>query len=202
MVLFAVPVSLEAIVLLLLLKLLLETYITYWPPVLPPEKLIPTIIYNIIKNRPIPIYGNGNNIREWIYVKDHCEALYKISKKNFYGDSFNIGSNYTFTNLEIVKKIINFFTKKKYISKSYIKVNHVKDRPGHDFKYTLNSDKIKNAINWECKYNFDEGLEETILWYIDKFNNNFFKNKNFTKRQGLNKWLERALYWLEEKDLD
>lgn len=152
-----------------------------------PEKLIPTIIYNIIKNRPIPIYGKGNNIREWIYVKDHCEALYKISKKNFYGDSFNIGSNYIFTNLEIVKKIIYIFTKKKYISKSYIKVNHVKDRPGHDFKYSLNSDKIKNAINWKCKYNFNEGLEETILWYIDKFNNNFFTNKNFTKRQGLNK---------------
>ncbi|NCW28480.1 MAG: dTDP-glucose 4,6-dehydratase, partial [Verrucomicrobia bacterium] len=60
-------------------------------------------------------------------------------------------------------------------------------RPGHDFKYTLNSDKIKNTINWECKYNFDKGLEETILWYIDKFSNNFFRNENFAKRQGLNK---------------
>ena len=83
------------------------------------------------------------------------------------------------------KKIINFFTKKKIVLKNNIKINHVKDRPGHDFKYSLNSKKIKNTINWKCKYNFDEGLEETILWYIDKFNNCFFKNRNFTKRQGL-----------------
>ena len=86
-----------------------------------------------------------------------------------------------------MKKIINFFIEKKNLLKSNIKINYIKDRPGHDFKYSLNSNKIKNTLNWKCRHDFDEGLEKTILWYIDKFNTKYFKNKNFIKRQGLGK---------------
>jgi dTDP-glucose 4,6-dehydratase len=151
-----------------------------------PEKLIPTIIYKIIRNEPIPIYGRGKNIREWMHVKDHCHALIKIARKGKVGESYNIGSGIKMQNLEIMKKIISIFKKNNINEKNKINFIFVKDRPGHDFRYSLNSSKLKKELKWKCKINFNEGLKETIYWYINKFNNNFFKGKNFKNRIGLN----------------
>ena len=150
-----------------------------------PEKLIPTIIYNLIRKEKIPIYGSGKNIREWIYVEDHCKALIKIGQKGLIGENYNIGSGKTFNNIEIAKIIIKIFSeiKNKYQYKG--KIKFVKDRPGHDVKYSLNSDKIKEELNWKCETNFNVGIKKTIEWYLGKFENNFFKNKKFTKRLGI-----------------
>lgn len=151
-----------------------------------PEKLIPTIIYKIIRNETIPIYGNGKNVREWIHVNDHCEALIKIAMNGKIGESYNIGSGIKMQNIELMNKIISIFKKINTSQKNKINFQFVKDRPGHDFRYSLNSSKLKKELKWKCKTNFTEGLKETIYWYIDKFSNNFFKNKNFKNRVGLN----------------
>ena len=150
-----------------------------------PEKLIPTIIYNIINHKPIPIYGTGKNIREWIYVKDHCNALIKISNNGRVGENYNIGSGKVLNNIEITKKIIFLFKRKykNFLFKSYI--NFIKDRPGHDLRYCLDSTKIKTKLKIEIKSNLDKKIEETIDWYKNRFENNFFKNKNFKNRIGL-----------------
>jgi dTDP-glucose 4,6-dehydratase len=150
-----------------------------------PEKLIPTIIYNIINHKPIPIYGTGKNIREWIYVKDHCNALIKISNSGRVGENYNIGSGKVLNNIEITKKIIFLFKRKykNFLFKSYI--NFIKDRPGHDLRYCLDSTKIKTKLKIEIKSNLDKKIEETIDWYKSRFENSFFKNKNFKNRIGL-----------------
>ena len=151
-----------------------------------PEKLIPTIIYKIIRNETIPIYGNGKNVREWIHVNDHCEALIKIAINGKIGESYNIGSGIKIQNIELMNKIISIFKKINTNQKNKINFHFVKDRPGHDFRYSLNSSKLKTELKWKCKINFNEGLKDTINWYIDKFNKNFFKNKDFKNRIGLN----------------
>ena len=150
-----------------------------------PEKLIPTIIYNILNKKPIPIYGKGNNIREWIYVKDHCEALVKIAEKGIIGENYNIGSGIVLNNIQIAKKIISSFKKINYNTDIKSKILFVKDRPGHDQRYCLDSSKIKNKLQWKCNSNFDQKIYETISWYIEKFQNNYFKNKNFKYRLGI-----------------
>jgi dTDP-glucose 4,6-dehydratase len=150
-----------------------------------PEKLIPTIIYKIINKKPIPIYGNGKNIREWIHVEDHCNALIKISKKGVLGENYNIGSSIELNNVDITKKIISSFKEIDINLANKAKFIFVKDRPGHDQRYSLNSSKIKNNLKWSCKYNFDEGIKKTIVWYINKFDKNFFNNEDFKKRIGL-----------------
>jgi len=149
-----------------------------------PEKLIPTIIHNILNKKSIPIYGNGNNIREWIYVKDHCNALIKVAEKGIVGENYNIGSGITLNNIQIAKKIISIFKKINNEKNIKSKILFVKDRPGHDLRYCLNSSKIRNKLKWECKSNFNQRINETIIWYIDKFRSNYFKNKNFKYRLG------------------
>ena len=150
-----------------------------------PEKLIPTIIYNIINKKPIPIYGRGENVREWIYVKDHCNALIKISEKGKIGENYNIGSGIVLNNIQIAKKIISSFKKINQNNNNKSVINLVKDRPGHDLRYCLDSSKIKNKLKWKCKSSFEETINETIIWYINKFKTNYFNNKNFNNRIGL-----------------
>ena len=150
-----------------------------------PEKLIPTIIYNIINKKPIPIYGKGENVREWIYVKDHCNALIKISEKGKIGENYNIGSGIVLNNIQIAKKIILSFKKINQSNNIKSLINLVKDRPGHDLRYCLDSSKIKNKLKWKCKSSFEETINETIIWYINKFKTNYFNNKNFKNRVGL-----------------
>jgi dTDP-glucose 4,6-dehydratase len=150
-----------------------------------PEKLIPTIIYNILNGKPIPIYGNGKNIREWIYVKDHCDALFNVAQKGIIGENYNIGSGTILNNIQIAKRIISIFKKMDHNQNIISKINLVKNRPGHDFRYCLDSSKIKNKLKWKCESNFDQRINETIIWYINKFKNNYFKNKDFKYRKGL-----------------
>ena len=142
-----------------------------------PEKLIPTIIYNLIKNKSIPIYGNGKNIREWIYVKDHCNALIKISKYGKSGENYNIGSGVVFNNIEITKKIMSIFNNLNNNTVPRSIIYFTKDRPGHDLRYCLDSSKIKKLKKWECASDFESKIKETIIWYTNKFETNYFKNK-------------------------
>ena len=137
-----------------------------------PEKLIPKLIYNIINNKPLPIYGRGTNSREWIFVKDHCEALLKIYLKGKIGEFYNIGSNKNLNNLEVTKIILNNYKKKFKLGKN-VKINFVKDRPGHDIRYALNSNKLKKELKWKPKIKFKDGIIQTLEWYI--------KNKNYYK---------------------
>jgi dTDP-glucose 4,6-dehydratase len=150
-----------------------------------PEKLIPTIIYKIINKEPIPIYGKGGNVREWIYVKDHCNALIKIAEKGIIGENYNIGSEVILNNIQIVNKIISIFKKITDTRNIKSKIHFVRDRPGHDLRYCLDSSKIRNKLKWRCKSNFEEKINETIIWYLNKFKTNYFKNKNFKNRIGL-----------------
>ena len=137
-----------------------------------PEKLIPKLIYNILNNKNLPIYGDGKNSREWIYVKDHCEALLKVFQKGKIGEFYIIGSNKNLNNLQICKFLIKIAKKKTKIG-SQVKIKFVKDRPGHDIRYALDSKKILKKLKWKTKVDFKEGLEKTFLWYIK--NNNYFK---------------------------
>ena len=153
-----------------------------------PEKLIPKIIFNILNNKKnLPIYAKGKNSREWIYVLDHCQALYKIYQKGKNGETYNIGSNHNLKNIDLVKKIIFLCKNKKKINiKSQIKF--IKDRPGHDLRYALNSKKIRSKIKWSTKVNISKGLLRTIEWYQN--NKKFYKlikNKNFINRLGQRK---------------
>ncbi len=151
-----------------------------------PEKLIPKLIYNILNDKPLPIYGKGKNSREWIYVKDHCEALYKVFTKGKIGSTYNIGSGKNLSNIQISKSILN--VAKKYIKlQSKTKIIFVKDRPGHDVRYALNSSKIKKEIRWKPKTTFVEGIEKTFIWYLQ--NRKYYKylnKKDILKRLGKN----------------
>ena len=120
-----------------------------------PEKLIPKLIYNILNNKPLPIYGKGKNSREWIFVKDHCEALLKIFKKGRIGEFYNIGSNKNLNNLQVSKELLKV-SKNKFNLGKKVKILFVKDRPGHDIRYALNSEKLKKDLNGILKQNLDK----------------------------------------------
>ena len=147
-----------------------------------PEKLIPKLIYNILNNKPLPIYGKGTNSREWIYVKDHCEALIKIFQKGKVGEFYNIGSNKNLNNLQVTKKLLKVSSQSRPID-SNVKINFVKDRPGHDIRYALNSNKIKKELNWNSKTSFEKGIKLTFNWY----NNNKEYYKSLSKKDILNR---------------
>ncbi len=148
-----------------------------------PEKLIPKMIYNILNNKPLPIYSKGKNLREWIYVDDHCEALIKLFFKGRSGEKYNIGSGINCSNIFLVKKILKSFVNKKIKIGKKVKIIFVKDRPGHDFRYALNSNKIKKKLKWRPKINLNQGISKTVDWYIK--NQEYFKKlneKNFSHR--------------------
>ena len=149
-----------------------------------PEKLIPKLIYNILNNKSLPIYGNGKNSREWIYVTDHCKALFKIFKEGKIGEFYNIGSNKNLNNIEITKNLLDIAKKYLKIGRK-VKINFIKDRPGHDLRYALNSKKIIKNLKWKPLINSKKGLEKTFLWYLH--NIQYFrtiKRKDIIKRLG------------------
>ena len=149
-----------------------------------PEKLIPKLIYNILNNRTLPIYGKGLNSREWIYVKDHCEALIKVYQKGKVGEFYNIGSNKNLNNIEVCKTLIKV-SKNLIKIGNKVKISFVKDRPGHDIRYALNSNKIKKSLKWFPKTKFNEGIKLTFNWY--KNNKTYYKSlskKDIIKRLG------------------
>ena len=149
-----------------------------------PEKLIPKLIYNILNNRPLPIYGKGTNSREWIYVKDHCEALFRIFQKGKIGQFYNIGSNKNLSNIEVCKNILNV-SKKIIKPRDKVKITFVKDRPGHDIRYALDSRKIRKELRFKPKINFKDGIKLTFEWYRN--NKSYYKSlskKDILKRLG------------------
>ena len=151
-----------------------------------PEKLIPKLIFNILNNKPLPIYGKGINSREWIYVEDHCKALEILSLRGKIGESYNIGSDYNLTNIEITKLILKIIKSKLFKVGKNVKIKFVKDRPGHDIRYALNSKKMQKNFKWKPETNIKNGLSKTIDWYIN--NIKYFKSiskKEYIKRIGL-----------------
>ena len=149
-----------------------------------PEKLIPKMIYNIINNKPLPVYGNGKNSREWIYVKDHCEALIKIFRYGKIGETYNIGSNKNLNNIEVCKILLKVAKKNIKIGKK-VKIKFIKDRPGHDKRYALDSSKLIKKLKWKPKTNFLDGINKTFMWYLG--NKKYYRSlnkKDIVKRLG------------------
>jgi dTDP-glucose 4,6-dehydratase len=144
-----------------------------------PEKLIPLIIFNCLNSKPLPIYGDGKNIRDWLYVLDHCKAIEKVLFNGIIGEKYNIGGNNEWENIKIVKKICSFLQDRKdngelkkfeNLPKNFEDlITFVKDRPGHDRRYAICSDKIMKELNWMPEYDFETGLNATIDWYIKNF---------------------------------
>jgi dTDP-glucose 4,6-dehydratase len=152
-----------------------------------PEKLIPKLIYNILNNKNLPIYGKGINSREWIFVEDHCNALYKISKNGKIGNFYNIGSNKDVTNIKISQNLLKLAKLKFKVGKN-VKIKFVKDRPGHDIRYALNSKKILKELKWRPETKFKIGLLKTFNWYLENLSYySSFDKKDITKRLGLKK---------------
>lgn len=124
-----------------------------------PEKLIPLMIVNALHDKPLPVYGKGENVRDWLYVEDHCAAIDLIIRKGTVGEVYNIGGHNEKTNLEVVKTII------KELGKSEDLIKYVTDRPGHDRRYAIDPTKIRRELGWEPTTRFDEGIKKTIAWY-------------------------------------
>ena len=130
------------------------------------EKFIPVVINSIIKNKKIPIYGDGKQKRDWIYVEDNTNGIIKVANYGKINEHYNIGSNYSLTNIELVKKICNIFIKEFHYSNKILNlIKHVKDRPGHDRNYGLDARKLRR-LNWKCNSDFNDSMKKTIAWYL------------------------------------
>ncbi len=125
-----------------------------------PEKLIPVVIFKALNDEPVPVYGKGLNVREWLYVSDCVEAMFMVLEKGKPGETYNIGSGYEKRNIEVVKSILHLLGKGEEL------IVFVKDRPGHDFRYSLNTEKIRKEIGWSAKTDFETGVEKTVRWYL------------------------------------
>lgn len=126
-----------------------------------PEKLIPLMIWHALEDKPLPVYGDGLNVRDWLYVEDHCEAIDMVLRSGKAGEVYNVGGNNERTNIEIVKLIL------KLLGKSEDLISYVKDRPGHDRRYAIDAGKIKRELGWEPRTTFASGMEKTVAWYLE-----------------------------------
>ncbi len=142
-----------------------------------PSKFIPKVIINNILQKKIPIYGNGKNIRDWIYVEDHVDALFEITRKNIKNDYFSIGSNQEKTNINVAKQICKIFDQLDGFKNNKKLISFVEDRKGHDERYGLDATKINKELNWLPKFDFEKGIYHTIEWY--KKNQKWWKKINF-----------------------
>ncbi|NPA53342.1 MAG: dTDP-glucose 4,6-dehydratase [Aquificae bacterium] len=140
-----------------------------------PEKLIPVVILKALNEEPIPVYGTGQNVREWLFVSDCAEAVFEIIEKGKEGEIYNVGSGEERRNIEVVKAILDILNKPEDL------ITFVKDRPGHDFRYSLNTEKIEKEIGWKAKVKFEEGIEKTVKWYLDNLD-----------------WVEKKLEYLKD----
>jgi len=133
-----------------------------------PEKLIPVVVLKAISGEPIPIYGKGENIRDWLYVDDHAEALLTIIKAGELNETYNVGGNNEVTNIDLVRMICKILddVNPRQAGPYFDLITYVADRPGHDFRYAIDSSKIKRELGWEPSLTVDEGLRETVLWYL------------------------------------
>lgn len=126
-----------------------------------PEKLIPLMIKNALEDQPLPIYGDGSNVRDWLHVEDHCSAIDLVLHRGVSGEVYNIGGNNERTNLQIVRRILELLNKPDSL------IRFVEDRPGHDKRYAIDATKIRKELGWVPKYTFDVGIEQTIEWYLE-----------------------------------
>ncbi|EPY7710153.1 dTDP-glucose 4,6-dehydratase [Bacillus pacificus] len=133
-----------------------------------PEKLIPLMIINALDDKQLPVYGDGLNVRDWLHVEDHCQAIDLVLHKGKNGEVYNVGGNNERTNIEIVKTIL------KALDKPESLIKYVTDRPGHDRRYAIDATKLREELGWSPKYNFDTGIEQTIKWYLE--NQDWWKN--------------------------
>ena len=145
-----------------------------------PEKLIPLMIQKALKNEPLSVYGNGSNVRDWLYVGDHCNAIDLIVRNGKDGEVYNIGGHNERSNLEVVKTIL------KALNKPETLITYVKDRPGHDLRYAMDPTKIETELGWKPEYNFDSGIQETIKWNLN--HQDWINHVEFGEYM---KWMER-----------
>ena len=135
-----------------------------------PEKLIPLMIANCVDEKPLPVYGEGLNVRDWLFVEDHCDAIYEVLQHGKIGDTYNIGGHNEIRNIDIVNTICSILDELKPRSngQTYSElITYVTDRPGHDFRYAIDASKIKNDLGWTPKETFETGIRKTIQWYLD-----------------------------------
>tara|TARA_B100001123_G_C15305184_1_gene1022422 strand:- start:1378 stop:2430 length:1053 start_codon:yes stop_codon:yes gene_type:complete len=151
-----------------------------------PEKLIPLMILNCLHNKPLPVYGKGENIRDWLYVRDHCDAIQTVLKSGKVGETYNIGGNNEIKNIDVVLTICSILDEilpSDSGSKYAELVSYVKDRPGHDYRYAIDALKIKQELGWSPKESFESGIQKTINWYLN--NREWWQAiQNNTYRQG------------------
>jgi len=152
-----------------------------------PEKLIPLMILNMLEGKPLPVYGDGKNVRDWLYVEDHCSGVWLVVNEGKVGQTYNIGGENEWHNIDLVHKLCEIVASKTGKSDDYYKrlITFVKDRPGHDRRYAINCDKIKQELGWKQSVTFDEGLEKTVDWYLH--------NEEWIQRIKTGKYLE----WIE-----
>lgn len=134
-----------------------------------PEKLIPVVIQSVLARQPVPVYGNGMNVRDWLYVRDHAEALWQVLHHGRLGETYNIGGNNEWPNLRIVERICDLIDELRpdLGGQSRRLITFVKDRPGHDWRYAIDAGKIKRELGWKPAYSFERGLRETVRWYLE-----------------------------------
>ncbi|MBF0433264.1 MAG: dTDP-glucose 4,6-dehydratase [Fibrobacteria bacterium] len=135
-----------------------------------PEKLIPLLINNILNNKPLPVYGEGKNIRDWLYVRDHCRAILCVLENGNIGEQYNIGGHNEWTNIDIVRLICKYMDEQLKLPESKSSSNlitYVKDRPGHDLRYAIDATKIKRELGWVPSETFETGIQKTINWYLE-----------------------------------
>ena len=131
------------------------------------EKLIPKTIFNALNDKKIPIYGSGLNIRDWIYVEDHADALIKVSKQGRSGETYNIGASQEISNIDLVNQVCSYLDRKVPKKNPYSdQIEFVNDRPGHDFRYAIDSTKIFDEIGWKSRVSIEDGIKKTIDWYL------------------------------------
>ena len=146
-----------------------------------PEKFIPLMILNMLSGKPLPVYGDGKNIRDWIYVSDHNNAVWTILQRGIIGEKYNIGGENELENIKLLEYLINVFAVKSKYDQSKIcnTITFIKDRPGHDRRYAINCSKIKKELCWKQKFDFKKGLELTVDWYLS--NKNWIQNVTYQK---------------------
>ena len=126
------------------------------------------MILNMLDEKPLPVYGDGKNVRDWLFVEDHCSAIYAILKKGRRGETYNIGGENEWTNIDLVNRLCETVAEKKNKPRDHYKklITYVNDRPGHDRRYAINCDKIKKELDWRRSVTFEEGLDKTVAWYL------------------------------------
>jgi dTDP-glucose 4,6-dehydratase len=135
-----------------------------------PEKLIPLIILNAYEGQSLPVYGDGRNVRDWLYVKDHCTAIWTIMKNGTSGETYNVGGNSELENIAVVEMICDILDERNLLSEGRSRrdlITFVKDRPGHDLRYAIDFSKLSKDLNWSPKESFETGIRDTIQWYMD-----------------------------------